>query len=430
VFMTGRIVLRSTVCGMLAIIISAFAARAAELGPEDVLMIEIWPDQRMNREVVVSEDGSISLAGIGRIQAAGMTERQLEDEIKALLEGDYLPNAQVTIHIKEYNSGTVKVLGMATKIGRVRIPKDCTLVELLVEVGGTLPSSDNRVIILRKPTAKSTNTNAAPKEAVAPPPAGETNTAEAAAEKPAEAEEFAANEKHGISLKIDEGEFGEEALAQYTRIVADLSRVRNGERECQIRVYPGDVIVFPSRGEMVVYVMGEMRSGGMYQTGPNTTLIEALAMAGGPGPMAGDVLKVIKAKGDIKNMAAAEAAAKQAEAGVGSPTDIQTFSLAEIKEGGKGSDVILQNRDIILVPKSEESMFYVLGEVRMPGAYPIEKDLTVIKAISLAKGLGPLGDMNRVEIHRETPSGTKVIDAKLKDIVQPGDTIYVKQTIW
>lgn len=68
--------------------------------------------------------------------------------------------------------------------------------------------------------------------------------------------------------------------------------------------------------------------------------------------------------------------------------------------------------------------FYILGEVRSPGAYPWTIGLSVIGAVALGGGFTYRADEDDIDVQR--PSKT-FHDAALTRPVYPGDIIYVHQ---
>ena len=52
-----------------------------QIGPDDVLAINVWKEPEISRAVPVRSDGKISLPLVGELQASGQTPRQLEQEI-------------------------------------------------------------------------------------------------------------------------------------------------------------------------------------------------------------------------------------------------------------------------------------------------------------------------------------------------------------
>ena len=57
-------------------------------------------------------------------------------------------------------------------------------------------------------------------------------------------------------------------------------------------------------------------------------------------------------------------------------------------QSGKAQLIRIKDGDTIFVPKQER--VYVTGEVRTPGAFPYDDDMTIFTAISLAGAAGIL----------------------------------------
>src|SRR5262245_30426970 len=56
-----------------------------QIGPDDVLAINVWKEPEISRSVPVRSDGKVSLPLVGEVQASGQTPRQLEAEISKKL---------------------------------------------------------------------------------------------------------------------------------------------------------------------------------------------------------------------------------------------------------------------------------------------------------------------------------------------------------
>lgn len=100
----------------------------------------------------------------------------------------------------------------------------------------------------------------------------------------------------------------------------------------------------------------------------------------------------------------------------------------------------LKNPDVsIFVQQSNSRKVYLLGEVRSPGPYSYEANMTLIGAISKAGGPTGQAAANRTLISR-TQNGQQVrLTAKVSDMGQgeapdipvfPGDIIFVPQSIF
>ncbi len=92
---------------------SAPAVSAGEyrIGPEDVLNINIFEAQELNREVRVSAGGDISLPLLGSVRAAGLTPRELEFVLQELLHRTYMKDPHVSVFVREMQSHPVSVMG-------------------------------------------------------------------------------------------------------------------------------------------------------------------------------------------------------------------------------------------------------------------------------------------------------------------------------
>jgi polysaccharide export outer membrane protein len=87
---------------------------------------------------VVTETGKISIPEVGVIQAAGMTETQLEDQISRILSPSILKEPSVTVTLVRSQQRTFSVLGDGVPLpGRYLIPRyDFRLTDALATAGG------------------------------------------------------------------------------------------------------------------------------------------------------------------------------------------------------------------------------------------------------------------------------------------------------
>jgi len=164
-----------------------------------------------------------------------------------------------------------------------------------------------------------------------------------------------------------------------------------------------------------VFVMGEVRAPGRYTLTGSVTLVEALAQAGSTAVTAGTEILILRSKKPVNGSAGSPTLPEDADA------DVQRVNLRALQAGALSANVMIRDGDTIFVPKAER--FFVTGYVRSPGAYVFEANVTVLQAISLAGGLTDRGSNRRLRIIRNE----KELDAKLTDIVQPNDTIIVRQ---
>ena len=166
-----------------------------------------------------------------------------------------------------------------------------------------------------------------------------------------------------------------------------------------------------------VFVMGEVRSPGKYVLSGPVTLLDALARAGSTTDAAGAVL-ILHPKDEI---AGAPTLPDQRDA------EVVTVNLRDIQDGRLSRNVTIRDGDTIFVTKSER--FFVVGFVRNAGSYVLERDMTVLQAISTAGGIIERGSNSRLRIVRVVGDKRKEFDAKPTDLVKAGDTIVVRQRL-
>jgi polysaccharide export outer membrane protein len=165
-----------------------------------------------------------------------------------------------------------------------------------------------------------------------------------------------------------------------------------------------------------VFVMGEVRNPGAVPLTGGMTLIEALARAGSTLSSSSGEVAIVRAPPGAKGPLLPDPE-KAAE--------ILRASIRDLEGGSLKQNIELHDGDTIFVPRAESA--YVFGQVRSPGAYAIQKDTSVLQALSLAGGVTENGAMNRIKIVRMVNGSKKELKVKLTDLVKPGDTIIVPE---
>jgi protein involved in polysaccharide export with SLBB domain len=106
-----------------------------------------------------------------------------------------------------------------------------------------------------------------------------------------------------------------------------------------------------------------------------------------------------------------------------------------------GKDYLVNPQVIVSV--EDYSTVSIIGEVKMPGSYPIKGKLTVVELISQAQGFTKIAAPNSVKIIRTNPDGTKKeILVRVYDIInknadasddvdlQDGDEVMVPESLF
>lgn len=97
----------------------------------------------------------------------------------------------------------------------------------------------------------------------------------------------------------------------------------------------------------------------------------------------------------------------------------------------------IQDPEVTVIVRSQISKsYYVLGEVRQVGEFELEKDLTLMQAITRAQGFTEWANKRNLVLFRQSGDSEERIDINYRDIVsgsapeqnlriQPGDTLVV-----
>jgi polysaccharide biosynthesis/export protein len=114
---------------------SAPAGRDYVIGPQDLLVINVWRDPELSRSVPVRPDGKISLPLVGEVVAGGLTPDELRIQITKGL-GPYIRNPQVTVIVQEANSHKFYVIGEVEHPGVFALTTNMTMLDALAAAGG------------------------------------------------------------------------------------------------------------------------------------------------------------------------------------------------------------------------------------------------------------------------------------------------------
>ena len=101
------------------------------------------------------------------------------------------------------------------------------------------------------------------------------------------------------------------------------------------------------------------------------------------------------------------------------------ISIATLATGAASDDPLVSPGDKIYSPAAE--LFYVTGQVKGPGAFPIIADMTLRMALSRAGGLTNSGSDKKITITRK---GTDLTHVSLNEKIQPGDVIKVGERLF
>jgi polysaccharide export outer membrane protein len=209
------------------------------IGPGDILTVSV-PEmpELANRKARVSLTGQIELPLLGNVQAGGLTEDGLAQELDNKLE-KYMVKPQASVFVNEYRNREVAVVGAVNKPGPVVLhsPHE-TILDVLTQCGGLMPSAaDELILIPATPIAA----NAAPDAVSAM---------------------AMANSSQALSIGLHS------------------TSLTGGGDYLNMPMRPGDVIVVPGGGQ--VMVVGWVQRPGHFDVGSGLTVLGAVGEAGGP----------------------------------------------------------------------------------------------------------------------------------------------------
>jgi len=160
-----------------------------------------------------------------------------------------------------------------------------------------------------------------------------------------------------------------------------------------------EIVSYASRS---VTVLGAVNRPGVVPVDRPYHLSEILARVGGTTDAAADYIIVRPEKGPQ-----------------------QQYSITGLITGDPDQDPIVQPGDRIFSPKAET--FYISGQVKAPGTYSLQANMTLRMAIARGGGLTDLGSDHRLKVthvHGKTTAGA------LDEQIEAGDVIVVGERLF
>ena len=168
-----------------------------------------------------------------------------------------------------------------------------------------------------------------------------------------------------------------------------------------------------------VYVLGAVRSPGVYALKHNTTLLELISEAGGVTEEAGWMARLVRAsRGNVDAAPSLEQVSKRP----GIQVDLDRLFGGELQK-----PIQIHNGDTIHVPKG--AFIFVTGEVAKPGRYALGRGLTVDRAIILAGGFTKFAAKKSIRVRRLIEGQPREFRAQAHDQLQGDDVIHVPESV-
>ena len=220
------------------------------IGPKDLVAISVFEVPELNVERRVTEDGKINLPLIGDVAASGLTENELAQRLKTLLESKYVQRASTSVEVREFRSKPIAVIGAVRQPGNLAFSGRWTLLEAITAAGGLAENHGNVIYVLRR---------------------------------------------------ADDG------LTDQVAIDVNDLMVR-ADPKANLPIYANDLINVPATVEVTVYCLGEVGKPGaiVFKSTDRITLLAAIARAGGLSDRASKHLSIRRA-GKASGQAPAQA---------------------------------------------------------------------------------------------------------------------------
>jgi len=120
------------------------------IGAGDLIQIQVFQIEDLERQVRVDNEGMISLPLIGNFKAAGLTRTELENNITKAYGGKFLQDPQVSVLIQEFTSQRITVSGAVSKPGNYPLEgaTQLTLQQALAEAQGVSDLASRRNVVV------------------------------------------------------------------------------------------------------------------------------------------------------------------------------------------------------------------------------------------------------------------------------------------
>jgi polysaccharide export outer membrane protein len=172
-----------------------------------------------------------------------------------------------------------------------------------------------------------------------------------------------------------------------------------------------DVFVKEYRSKKVI-ILGQVNAPGLYELRGKTTLLEFISTAGGLTQDSGSTATIKRTPTDADK------------------TDNIVIDLNRlIKKGDTSLNIEVRDGDSVYIAKAD--VYYVSGEVKNPGYYKLEDEVTVIKAITTAGGFSKIAAKGKVKVNRVIDGQQQVLENVSMDMpILPDDVIIVPESFF
>jgi polysaccharide export outer membrane protein len=345
------------------------------LGPGDALEVSVWGYPDLTRQVTIGPDDMIMLPLVGSIS----TSRTSVDRLRAVITkayATYVNDPKVTVIIKEFRKIRVAVLGQVTRPGTYDLQPGARLLDFIAAAGGLTEAAATNAVQVMPPGGASTVADvgralAGDPNANLPLRGGETlvvpedltNLFTVAGEVVRPGRYRIKGEMRVLDALVTAGGLTSVASLSEARLIRasgtsqDLlldNLLLHQDLTANAPLQPGDTLVVPEATNNKFYVMGDVHNPGVFTMKGDVTMLQALAMAGGPEPRGMATAKtvyIVRRGGDaLPGVAAGPAVTTEALPNGHSliKADLQNLT----QKGDRTADVPVRAGDVVVVPQT------------------------------------------------------------------------------
>ncbi|MBI5866045.1 MAG: polysaccharide biosynthesis/export family protein [Planctomycetes bacterium] len=344
------------------------------LGPADQLALSIDDFLQAGLPFTAAQEvttaGYIRIPQLGLIKVTGMTEDELEEDIRTRVrQAKILPDPVVQVQITLKRQQTFSILGAIRTPGTYPLPNnDLRLLEA-IGMAGDMGATVRRLYVIRRPEN-------APEVPAGTEPTGSQPKSDLVIPPPEEIESL-----RGVSMSAG----GSAVVAAQESAQNELdSALRPAEKSSAAQAsQPGDrpfapLVFDPATGELREAPATQETS-----TAPSGTPFQEPSsnkeFRWEEEPQLGESQRVIEINADA------------------------------LRAGEPKQNIIVRNRDSIVIP-IDTGLFYVMGEVNRPGAFPLsDREITLKQAVAVFGGFSAMAWPARCEIIRREKGTDKQI---------------------
>ena len=361
-------------------------------------------------EFVVTETGKISIPEVGVVEVAGLTEEQLEGEIKQILSPSVLKEPSIVVTLINSQQRTFSIWGDGVpRPDRYSIPRyDFRLTDAIATAGGIRQFNVSYVYVSRPVTGREVITEPVDMGIVEPEkpkgpikPENELNEPEREMLEiiapQAKQQRFPLSQSQGLVIAsaemITDKELAEAALPEGFEPLADDEKAPVGVEGVQ------ESSAGPADRETIDAPINEGERGRVewiFQDGRWVPI-----QVGRPQPAEPEVaVKPERAAKPLKEKVPEEFDWEEVGTG-GVQTRVIEIPADKLRGGDPRYNIVIKAGDSIHVPVDVTGEYFICGNTNYQGVVPMDgRPVTLKMAVAAAGGLGPLAWPRRCEVTR------------------------------